>query len=63
MHKDKAKGAAQRGDEKEKFGKPAGDNNIDDKDMKAGGLAGGLDEDTKHGLGKSEDKIRDRLKG
>ena len=61
MHKDEAKGAAQRGDEKEKIGK-AGDENMDDKNMKAGGTAGTLDEDTKHGLGKSEDKIRDRLK-
>lgn len=34
----------------------------DDKPMKAGGTAGGLDEETKHGLGETEDKIRNRLK-
>jgi hypothetical protein len=31
--------------------------------MSAGGTAGKLDESTKKGLGKTEDKIKDRLKG
>ena len=62
MQNDEAKDAAHRGSEKEQSGK-AGEENRDNKNMKAGGTAGGLDEDTKHGLGKSEDKIRDRLKG
>ncbi len=34
----------------------------DEKNMKEGGTSGGLDENTKHGLGEAEDKIRDRLK-
>jgi uncharacterized protein YjbJ (UPF0337 family) len=60
MSKDKAKGSADkmRGEEKEKAGKVASD-----KSMQKGGTAGGLDESTKHGLGKTEDKISDRLKG
>ena len=57
MPKDKIKGSAKRDDEK-KSGKTAGG-----KEMQAGGTAGGLDKETKKGLGKTEDKIRDKLKG
>ncbi|WP_170990102.1 hypothetical protein [Aquamicrobium sp. LC103] len=58
MPKEKTKGSEKRGDETKKSGKTKGD-----KSMQAGGTAGGLAQDTKHGLGKNEDKIRDRLKG
>lgn len=56
MPKDKVKGSAKRDDKTS--GKTAGG-----KEMQAGGTAGGLDKETKKGLGKTEDKIRDKLKG
>ncbi|TIP29674.1 MAG: CsbD family protein [Mesorhizobium sp.] len=58
MNKDEVKRSAKSGEVKGKPGKPAGD-----KKMSAGGTAGKLDESTKKGLGKTEDKIKDRLKG
>jgi hypothetical protein len=58
MNKDDVKRSARSSEDKEKPSKPTGD-----KKMSAGGTAGKLDESTKKGLGKTEDKIRDRLKG
>jgi hypothetical protein len=58
MNKDEVKRSAKSGEGKEKRGKPDGD-----KKMSAGGTAGKLDESTKKGLGKTENKIKDRLKG
>lgn len=54
MNKDEVKRSAKSGEVKAKPGKPAGD-----KKMSAGGTAGKLDESTKKGLGKTEDKIKD----
>jgi hypothetical protein len=59
MNKDERKGSAKRGDRKEKIGKAA----TRDKNAGADKTADELDESTKKGLGKTEDKIRDRLKG
>jgi hypothetical protein len=58
MNKDEVKRSAKSGEDKKKASKPAGH-----KKMSEGGTAGKLDESTKKGLGKTEDKIRDRLKG
>jgi hypothetical protein len=58
MPEDKENDATKRGKPAEQAGKSAAD-----KNMQAGGTAGGLNKETKKGLGKSEDKIRDRLKG
>jgi hypothetical protein len=58
MNKDEVKGSAKRAKDKQKIGKaPTGE-----KYAGVAGAAGELD-DTKKGLGKTEDKIRDRLKG
>jgi hypothetical protein len=59
MNKDEVKGSAKHAKDKQKIGKsPTGD-----KYAGVAGAAGELDESTKKGLGKTEDKIRDRLKG
>lgn len=60
MRNDEAKGSAKqmRGEVKEKARQPASK-----RPMQAGGTAGGLNERTKKGLGKTRDKIRDQLKG
>jgi hypothetical protein len=59
MTKDEVKGSAKRGEDRKKIGKAA----TGDKNVGAAGTADELDESTKKGLGKTEDKIRDRLKG
>jgi hypothetical protein len=48
-----------RGEDKKKIGKAA----TGGKNAGAAGTVDELDESTKKGLGKTEDKIRDRLKG
>ena len=55
--KDKVKGSARRGEDKRKIGKAA----FGAKKVGAAGTAAELDESTKKGLGKTEDKVWDRL--